>query len=286
LVALLVTTAYVTVIVNNVPCAFFNWNSPKNSNNLPVVISYPDSMFMPIFGNQTGLCTIKFLFQFNGTLSEGTDILVINATCMSYVPYNTVISVGFPQALPSSQKTTIGANTTLLTGWGGSTILTFNDNYTQNDSPFKPVADWHSVPPTYMVEPIYFPVSGDYYPIIEIANETDPYNAIVYSFDQIKIHVASATEVEGLRLNNLNLGLTIALFVFAWMGEIALMVELLSNARKEPQSAPIATSTILNSKNIAPNANSIQKGECSGLPKKPKDSISNATPIKNNKEPT
>ena len=137
-----------------------------------------------------------------------------------------------------------------------------------------------------MVEPIYFPVSGDYYPIIEIANETDPYNAIVYSFDQIKIHVASATEVEGLRLNNLNLGLTIALFVFAWMGEIALMVELLSNARKEPQSAPIATSTILNSKNIAPNANSIQKGECSGLPKKPKDSISNATPIKNNKEPT
>ena len=92
LIALVSTTIYVA--------ALFTWNPPPETNYVPIVISYPDSMFMPMYGDNATICTIKFLLEFNGTISENTQIKIINATCWSYVPYNIIVYVGFPQAIP------------------------------------------------------------------------------------------------------------------------------------------------------------------------------------------
>jgi len=192
---------------------------------------------MPLYGTNATVCSIKFLLKFNGTLAENSQIEIINATCISHVPYNTSIYVGFPQAIDYAQKDTIGDNTTFTFGWTGTDVLIFRDDYNppDADSPFKPIIYFHEVPVMYPNN-IYFPVSGDYSPMIMITRPETPYdNVIVYSYDKIKVHVASAIEVEGLKINDVNLNLTHALFIFSWVGELVLLFELVTKYRDKTE---------------------------------------------------
>lgn len=203
------------------------------TNFLPIRLTYPDSMFQPLYGNNTPICSIKFLLRFDGTLAESNRIEIINATAVSHVPYNLDIIVGFPQAIEYNQKDTIGDNTTFAFGWAGTDILIFHDNYTapDTDSPFKPIIYFHNLPLSHSSD-IYFPVSGDYSPIIMIVNPNNPYDDfVVYRYDQIKVHIASAIEVEGLKINKTNLNLTHALFLFSLIGEFVLLYELYNKYR-------------------------------------------------------
>lgn len=238
LVILIITTFFVLFI--NGDFGFFGLKPSIQENNIPLVISYPNSMFMPMYGNNMTICTIKFLLEFNGTLSENTQVQIINATCMSYVPYNITVNVGFPQAIPYSLKSIIGNNSTFLIGWGGTEVLTFRDNSSLPSSPFIPVANFHGIYPSYPND-IYFPVSGDYSPIIEISNQSEElnpqYSPIIYSYDQIKVHVASTTEIETLSLDTVNLSLTFAIFALSWIGVLALTYQFIKE--KDENQFPI-----------------------------------------------
>ena len=161
--------------------------SPQEKS-IPIVISYLDSMFMPMYGDNMTVCTVKFLLKFNGTLSEETPIEITNATCMSYVPYNITIQIGFPQAIDYDLKNTLKNNSTAIIGWGGTTVLTFRDSYIETNSRLKPIADFHIIYPIYHNK-IYFPVSGDYAPIIELTTQEHEQNPTIYRYDKIKVHV-------------------------------------------------------------------------------------------------
>lgn len=216
------------------------WKPSLETRHMPIVISYPDSMFRPFYGENASICTVKFLLEYNGTLAENTHVKIINSTCTSYVPYNLTVSVGIPQAIRYDLKETIGNNETMVMDWGGTSILTFRDSYIPVDSPFKPVADYHLIYPS-IQEEIYFPVAGDYSPMILLSESgISEYNPISYRYDQIKIHVASETEVESLNIDKVNLGFTVALFVFSWIGYFVLVYELVGKVFKKKENGQIA----------------------------------------------
>lgn len=125
--------------------------------------------------------------------------------------------------------------------WGGTDILTFYDNYNPIvDSPFEPLVNYHMIYPTSQEE-IYFPVAGDYSPIILLSESgIAEYDPISYRYDQIRIYVASETEVESLNIDEVNLRFTIAVFVFSWIGYIVLVYELWNNVGKKKDEYQIA----------------------------------------------
>jgi hypothetical protein len=255
----------------------FVWEPEPETNYLPIRLTYPDSMFMPMYANSSTICSIKFLLKFNGTLAENSQIQIINATCISHVPYNTSIFVGFPQSIDYYQKDTIGDNTTYTMGWTGTDALIFRDSYNPPDanSRLAPLIYLHEVPVLYPND-IYFPVSGDYSPMIMIRNATPYDNIVVYSYDKIKVHVASAIEVEGLKINDVNLNLTHALFIFSWVGEFVLLFELITRFRDKKD---IESNQTVNNIKTAPTPNDTMPTtatkKTSNFSKTPKSEIQN-----------
>ena len=235
----IVGTAFALILANIYVLSPIVLKPTPETKHMPIVISYPDSMFRPFYGENASICTVKFLLEYNGTLAENTHVKIVNSTCTSYVPYNLTVSVGIPQAIRYDLKDTIGNNETMVMDWGGTSILTFRDNYTPVDSLFKPVADYHLIYPS-LQEEIYFPVAGDYSPII-LLSETGiaEYDPISYRYDQIRIHVASETEVESLNIDEVNLRFTIAVFVFSWIGYFVMVFELIGKVRKNKDNGQI-----------------------------------------------
>ncbi len=231
-------TAFSLVLINIFVLAPMIWKPVPETKYMPIVLSYPDSMFRPFYGENASICTVKFLLEYQGTLAENISVKIINATCMSYVPYNISIFVGIPQAIKYELKETIRNNETMILEWGGTSVLVFSDSYTPVvDSPFEPVVNYHLIYPQ-LQETIYFPVAGDYSPIIMIGreNELEP---IIYRYDQIRIHVASETEVESLNIDEVNLRFTLALFIFSWISYFALVYELVTKHFKKKDDCQI-----------------------------------------------
>lgn len=232
IVITLVALIWVTINVANL----ILWKPPIETKYVPIVISYPDSMFMPFYGEDAPICTVKFLLEYNGTLSENTLVKITNSSCWSYVPYNITVYVGIPQAIKYSDMDTIGDNTTRSVTWGGTDILIFRDSYTPIvGNPFEPIVNYHVIYPS-LEEEIYFPVAGDYSPIILIGKQGEELNPIIYRYDQIRVHVTTATEVEGLNLGKVNLGFSV---VFSWIGYAVLVYELIIKVFKKKEESQI-----------------------------------------------
>jgi hypothetical protein len=242
----LIVLAIVSVVVS---LPLFGFRSNVKENSIPIVISYPDSMFMPMYGDDSTLCTIKFLLKFNGTLSENTPIEIVNATCMSYVPYNVTITVGFPQGIESRMETDIQKNSTLIISWGGVSVIKFQDSFNPVDhTGFEPLADFHNVDAQF-IGTFYFPVSGDFSPIIGIVKQGE-IKPIVYTYDQIKVHVLSSTEVDQLNLSQVNTSLSLIVLFFTWVSVISLVYQ--SWNKKEESQFPIVINIVPEIKATAP----------------------------------
>jgi hypothetical protein len=165
IIVLLFTTAYVIVITQDIPTTFLNWNPPQQENYIPIILSYPDAPYYIIGGNNVSnsiVCTVKFLLEFNGTLTENTPVEIINATCVNYTPNNISVTISFQQAIAYSLKSEIGDNSTILVGWGGTEALDFECKQPGNGDIF---IEGTSPSPT-SVQEIYFPVAGNFSPII------------------------------------------------------------------------------------------------------------------------
>ena len=261
-VLLIFTSAYIVVITQNIPfsssIALFNWNPPESEKDIPMILSFPESttiIISDINDSRASVCTIKFLLKYNGTLTENTPIEVVNASCINYLPTKIAVDVGFPQAIACEYKTWIGNKNDLLVQWSGTDILSFEDNRALHEGD----VELDNIDPSNQVS-FYFPVSGDYSPIITIyekglsSNETP----IMFSFDQIKIHVALQSEIDQMRISKINLGLTVALFGFSYIGGFALIYDLLKKEKgdkKEVPQFPININIISETKKTTPKTN-------------------------------
>ena len=250
---LVFTTAYFIVITADIqyssPVWVFNWNPPEETRYYPLLLSFPNavgtSMTLGGNGENTTLCVIKLLLKYQGDLTEDTKIEVENATCITCVSYGYSASVLFPNAIYFDYKSQISdTGFGLLKPWAGIDIVSFrvegSVNANSNGGGNLNVTDTYPSGQN----PFYFPISGDYSPIIEI--KKDDGNTTVYSYDQIKLHIVSKAEVEQQKINKTNFGLSIALFGFAILGGIGLLHEFL---KKDEFQCPISTK-------IAPIANS------------------------------
>jgi hypothetical protein len=287
------STSLVLIFVNICVLSPIIWKPTPETEYMPIVISYPDSMYRPFYGENASICTVKFLLEYNGTLAENIPVKIVNASCTSYVPYNITVTVGIPQAIRYDLKDTIG-NADMIMEWGGTDILSFSDNYVPIvGNPFEPVVNFHVIHP-YSTTDIYFPVAGDYSPMILLAPKNDPYNVTLYRFDQIKIHVATETEIESLNINDVNLRFTVAVFVFSWIGYAVLVYELISKVLKKEDDVQIAININISPDNNNPppvrkteKVDSFQTKSKSSITKKEaNEKIINKKPSKNNTAPT
>lgn len=247
IIVLLVTTAYIIVITQDIPTTFFNWNPPQQENYIPIILSYPDAPYNIISGANVSnslVCNVKFLLEFNGPLSENTPIEIINATCVNYTPDNITVTIAFQQAIAYSLKAEIGDNSTVLLGWGGTDALSFECTETNGNIFIVGTA------PEFTQE-IYFPVAGNFSPIIELIENGQILNPTVYTYNEINVNVISASEIQQETINKINLGLTMAIFAFSYIGGIAVIYELTKKDKEETQF-PTIINIMPNSNNTAP----------------------------------
>jgi hypothetical protein len=206
-------------------------NPEPEPEYLPIILTYPNSMWT---GFENYSCTVSFQLKFNGTISEGSTIEVVNASCFMCAPYNYSVYVGFPYAIDSDLAPRIQTGEPIITAAGCQCAI-FRDNFIVNDTtnPF-PMAYWHELNPSFLGT-FFFPVAGDYSPVIRIFETSPNYTAPMdYSYDQIKVHVLSSSETEALRIGKVNLSLTYAMLGLSFVGLASLFNELLGKDNPQP----------------------------------------------------
>lgn len=222
LIFLAAITLYVIVITQNIPFPYFNWNPSPKLSVIPFGLSYPDILGIQIPG--TGL-VVSFLLAFNGTIAENVPIQVVNATGeIISNDYANVwnVQVGFQQAIPWDFKEAFEQSGMYIGGLSG--VLFSRNVMNPNSSILLPLFE----------DEIYFPVAGDYSPTIRL----DLYNgtSILYTYNEMKVHVLAASEVEAENTNRLNLALTFALLGFSYIQGLVMINALWANRKKKNQS--------------------------------------------------
>jgi len=213
-------TMFVIIITRNISFPIIN---PAPSLKLiPIGLSYPDTPGLTIPG--TGLIA-SFVLASNGSIAENTCVQVANATCqlISNEYYGIwIVDIGFQQGIPWDFKDVFQHGGMYISGLSG---VSFRRDF-QNSSVLIPSEN-----------AIYFPVAGDFSPAIRITffNGTD----ILYTYNQIKVHVLSASENEATNTNKLNLALSYALLFFSYLEGIVIIKEL--SKTQESDNATIKT---------------------------------------------
>jgi hypothetical protein len=202
---------------------------PDSERTIPIVLSYPETpdVNLGFSGNQSYF-SIVFQLSTQGYLAENVQIQIVNASCLSYIHKNMTVGVIFPNAVDYRLKQALSSGSGIM-GNNQIHFLIFRDNTvkTQNENI---VTDIHLVEPSEISE-IYFPVSGDYSPTVRIFIEGQP--EIVYAFNQIKVHVLSASELEGIKIGRANNGLSYALFWLTILGTVWLLRDLFKKKERK-----------------------------------------------------
>ena len=221
--------------------SFFPLVPLQKKTAYPINLVYPPITSGPL---QPTLFQINFTLQASNTLAEGVNIRAINVKGNLYSPieFNTgnfsgisEIIVGFLDANPnppyaktiSIRNETIGPNKTIQTPQTFYTNLAFIDLV-----PIEPTVAIasHVDPSTLEVDYNWmnfnFPVAGDYSPsiIMIFQNQTISNNilssnetALTYTYDQIKLHVISTSELQTQQINLIGSFVGVALLVFAYV---------------------------------------------------------------------
>ncbi len=228
---------YIVVITQDIPVScpisIFNWNPSPEENTIPIILPYPDATTVSLPGTNFG---VTFMLDYKGTLGENTPIQIVNASCISYLPDTSLkVSVGFSQAINMEDKHIVTSGAGII-GWGGAWCVTFEDSNVPQNFSDNVVVDIHLISPKEEKE-IYFPVAGDYSPIILVSRQGQ--DTVQYTYSQVKVHVLPASEVEAERISRLNLGLTFAFLGFAMIGGILGVYELIGKQEKSAQTIVI-----------------------------------------------
>ena len=195
---------------------------PDAEKTVPILLSYPETPDIKLgFGGNQSYFSIVFLLKTQGYLAEDVQIKIINASCISYLPKNMTVKVIFPNAVDSKLKQMLSSGSAII-GNNQIGFLVFEDNQQIFEENTTVITNIHVLNPSYTTD-IYFPVSGDYSPTVRIFVEGQP--EIDYTFNQIKVHVLSASEAEGEKNARMNLWLSYALFGLSIIGVVWLVFE-------------------------------------------------------------
>jgi len=222
LVIYIFLTSFVVIIIENIPNPILN--PPPSPNLIPIGISYPDRPGITIPGTDL---FVSFILTFNGSIAENTPIQVTNAYCQilsKKVANVWTVQVGFQQALPWAFKESFEEGGTYISGLSGV-------SFTRHFQDINDTVLWPSM------DVFYFPVAGDFSPAISITYDNG--TEVLYTYDQIKVHVLSASEVEVMNINRLNLGLSYVLLFFTYVEGIVIIRELFKT--QEPEVTAIET---------------------------------------------
>jgi hypothetical protein len=202
---------------------------PDAERTVPILLSYPETPDIRLgFGGNQSYFSIVFLLKTQGYLAENVQIEIINASCVSYLPKNMTVKVIFPNAVDSNLKEILSSGSGII-GNNQIGFLVFEDNQQIFEENTTVITNVHVLKPSYTTD-IYFPVSGDYSPTVRIFIEGQP--EIDYTYNQIRVHVLSASEAEGEKNARMNLWLSYAIFVLSIVGVIWLVFELLKKEEK------------------------------------------------------
>jgi hypothetical protein len=277
LVLLSFSVSYFIVIAFNFPVSspipFLNWNPPPKENVIPILVSYPDNG-TPTIGSNVTYCSVIFALDFKGDLAENTHIQVVNASGAFILNEEATFTVAFPEAIESNWTSVISSGASIIGNpyWPVTGFTNHKDNSLPTGYPII-----KQIKPDYQSN-FYFPVSGDYSPMIKIQILGQP--EIDYTNNAIKVHVLSNAEVETEQIGKVNLGLTFTLVDLAIIGSVWLFYELVKKEEVK-QSFTINISIAPENDITKPNTNN---PKTMFLPVVQPNSEKNGKPIANKTE--
>jgi hypothetical protein len=214
----------VTTIMIDLPNVLNPFYLPSGKTIVPLAISYP-----AISNGQLQADWLQISFDLetetNSLLAEGVNVTMTDLRAEAFINdvsndtspwYITDVWVGFQYAQPWSDWV-IGAN---VSGQYQFHYYTALDGDWLSYRPNATVWLSNGTHPLGMYPLVVFekmtfnfPSSGEYSPsvLIDLANNT----ILSYTYDQVKVHVISASEVQTQKLERIGAAVTVALLVFA-----------------------------------------------------------------------
>jgi hypothetical protein len=218
----LVYTQVIVIVVILVALTWFipaNWIPPTQPHMIPFGLNYPNPVGYS--GNETEFL-ISMMIAYNGSIAENTPILVANSTCqLASWSDAWIVEVGFSQALPWNFKDLFQHGGSWIGGLAGALFI----------KDFRSGSPLRQTPTNGTL--IYFPIAGDYSPSLYVLywNGSETF----HTFEQMKIHVLSESEINAENISRNNLILTIALLGFSYIEGITIIAELMSKRKKKSQ---------------------------------------------------
>lgn len=210
---------YIAAVANDWYFVPFNPPPPPTSIIMPMLIP-------PAITNETVPWPDLYLgisLQANGTIAEGVELTLAGAGEIASYNYNLrfiSIQVFFQESLPWQLKN----SSTLLhvQQWPSGIVLQRNMTDTSD------MILWSKINNT----EIYFPAAGDYSPTVLIGFKQE--KPIEYTYDAIKIHVASNSDIQNAKFTRINTALTNALVLFALIESISIMRDFTADKTRRP----------------------------------------------------
>ena len=212
--------------------------NPVQKTQLSFEVNYP-----PVTGSDMPLLLRATMYlEADSIISENTRIFA-NRSSGGYIYPNNESKIGevyfgFSSALPhklSSGKS--GINYSVPTGvwlinWDGQNLTSREALSEESYTDFNFTEDFIEYQRAQFRKEneFYFPVAGDYSPTILIWFYND--TTIQYTYNDIKVHVASATEVQSQKLDRINTAITITLFALALVEGISVVNDLTKRKEK------------------------------------------------------
>lgn len=224
--ALLVS--YVLIVAYDFPITFLNINPPPKEVFIPVTLIYPDSYTL---GPDAGL-SISFNLVADSTIGEGTIVRMID-------PFAQVLSKDYSDVV------------ILLTGFAETVPTNFVPTQPQRGQVVNvpPAGTMAFTGPTR--EGTYVPMlkettfkwvaPGDYSPrlFFQFLNHTKR----EYTYNEIKIHVASFVELQGLKVSKIELALTYSLLAFGVLEGFSIVDDFVSKKTTRKHNLPTSANT-------------------------------------------
>ncbi len=192
--------------------------------NLPIRLYYPppdNDKMEPI------MISLWFNVTADGMITENTPITLTNFTGHVYTKNDIgidVIAVGFFHTnLNEGQISDIDEENII-----GPTLMPvgIQCHIEPCNSTLADIVPWHQQPP------FSFPVGGDYSPTITVNVGN---TSLQHTYNEIKVHVATSSELQSQELDRINVLISVALLVFADVELIWLLYEWQEKADKQNQ---------------------------------------------------
>ncbi len=204
---------------------------PSPKTEMPITLTYPPNAngeLQPIW------LRVHFIIEANGTISEGINLTLTNVTGATYRITNSQkgininnVWIGFNYAEPWNAFT-----------WSNTPDV-IQDNFITSPNGVWLVSTENEKMEPFIQNVFNFPVAGDYSPSIIVENwnaTTNNSTFYEYTYNEIKLHVAPASEIRLHALNQIGGIISIVLLIFGFIESVKMVHEWVENAPKNNEN--------------------------------------------------